>query len=496
MKIRILLTLLSYFAYLHCRAQQVTFKESLGGNLPDYGYSVIQAYDKGYVAAGSTASFSYGNSDVYVIKTDSNGTLKWSKHFGSPNIEVGRCVEELKDSSLIIVGFTNNVNANGYDVYLLHLDSQGDSLWAKTYGGTGWDFAYAVHQTIDGGFIIAGGTYSYGSGGEDCWLIKTDISGDTLWTKTYGGDMDDEARSVRQTSDSGFVLTGTTKSFGDTSGDVYIVKTTKTGDTLWTRTYGRKFEEDGTDIIECKNHDFAVCGRAYDDSGLKTASTYLLRTQNNGQYKWSVYYYNDTVHYSSLESIIEIPNGNLFSAGITDKYGQGAKDGFLLITTDVGQFINGYTYGTAEDDGWYSVTPTKDKGYIFCGYTDSTNLGFGEQNLCIQKTDSNGLTPFIPFLLSTHTFKSNALYVNIYPNPFNTNTHILINSVDKISPSNFSLKTMDITGRNCSANYRIVSANNNSIELQLNRNDLQQGIYFIQFYQNSQQVGTSKVIIE
>ena len=274
------------------------------------------------------------NSDIYVVKTDSNGITTWVKNFGSSNIEVARYVEETKDSSLIIVGYTNNTKGNGYDVYLLKLDRWGNKLWEKTYGGPDWEFAYSVHQTTDGGFIIAGGTYSYGKGNEDMYLIKTDINGDTTWTKTYGGTDDDEARSVRQTTDGNYILGGSTKSFNDVNGDAYVVKTNSTGDTLWTKTFGGGKEDLANDIIECKNGDYVFCGRTYSYSN-QDANMYMLRLDINGSGLWAQNYLQDST-YDSLEGIVELKNGNLVAIGVTTYfrigYGGGQDDGYLLIT--------------------------------------------------------------------------------------------------------------------------------------------------------------------
>jgi len=482
-------------------AQSIKFKESIGGVTPDYGYGAKQTYDNGYIAVGSTASFSYGETDVYVVRTDSNGFVLWpQRHFGTPFVDVGRSVEETKDSSLIITGFTNGNLANGYDVLLLRLDKWGDSLWWKTYGGTGWDFAYSVHQTFDRGFIIAGGTYSYGVGGEDFWLIKTDANGDTMWTKTYGGTKDDEARSVRQTSDSGYILVGTTKSFGDTTGDIYVVKTKANGDTLWTKKYGGSKEDDGTDIVTCKNGGYALCGRSY-SFPVKGSKMYLIRIKSNGDTLYSnianYVYPKDTV-YESLEGIVELPNGYFSSIGVY--FGQysasGNGNGYMYVTDSVFNWKAGNTYGTIGGEGCYSLSVTKDKGYIICGFTDSTSLGFAEANLFLIKTDSVGVDPHSPFLLSTKNLSSTLNFISAYPNPFNSVLNITLNTNSSLNPIDFRISIVDIRGQSRIPSYRIISASNQDIALQINKNNLNPGIYFIQYYSGQQMIGISKIAVE
>jgi len=110
------------------------------------------------------------------------------------------------------------------------------TTFQKTFGGTSWDEAHAVQQTTDGGYIVAGRADSFGVGGSDVYLIKTDSLGDTLWAKTYGGAGSDEGWAVRQTTDGGYIVAGYTESFGAGLRDVYLIKTDANGDTLWTKT--------------------------------------------------------------------------------------------------------------------------------------------------------------------------------------------------------------------------------------------------------------------
>lgn len=492
------LFLIAFAVASTCCTASIQFKHSIGGNSPDHGYCARQTYDNGYIAVGTTSSFTNGNSDIYVVRTDSNGIVAWTKNFGTANIEVARYVEELKDSSIIIVGYTNNTTANGYDVYLLRLDRWGNKVWEKTYGGTDWEFAYSVHQTSDGGFIIAGGTYSYGKGSEDMYLIKTNINGDTTWTKTFGGRYDDEARSVRETAAGEFILTGYTKSFTDTTGgDAYVVKTNSTGDTLWTKSYGGLKEDLANDIIECKNGDYVFCGRSYSYCN-KNANMYLARLYNNGSLNWQISngLLKDSI-YDSLESLVELQNGNLASIGVTFSYGGGQNEGYLLITNASGGFINGPTYGTGGKDECYSVAVTRDKGFIICGFTDSTKIGFNAPNLFLIKTDSTGQLPKMKFWFSVNDMNNGLINtIDTYPNPFTVQTNITINSNEEIYPTDLNLELSDISGRICAVSYRIVNSRNKNIELQMDKGNLQSGIYFVRYFLKYQCVGASKVIVE
>lgn len=477
-------------------AMSIRFKQSIGGNAPDDGSCARQTYDGGYIAVGTTSSFTNGQSDIYVVKTDSNGIVMWTRNFGSANIEVGKYVEQTKDSSLIIVGYTNNTNGNGYDVYLVLLDRYGNKIWEKTYGNTDWEFAYCVHQTSDGGFIIGGGTYR-DTTGEDMYLVKTDANGAIKWTKTYGGRYDDEAKSVRQTIDGGYILAGYTKSLNDTvEGDAYVVKTNSIGDTLWTRSYGGLKEYLANDIIECKNGDFTFCGRTYSFSN-KDANMYLARTDNNGTALWEQTNNLKDSIYDSLEGIIELQNGKLVSIGVTYSYGGGQDDGYLLITDAAGNYIDGPTYGSGKHDRCFSVEATRDKGFIICGYTDSTKIGFNATNLLLIKTDSTGRLPSMKYWFSTNDINNSLVSsISAYPNPFTAEAHIIINTTTEVHPSDLRLILTDITGRAYHPNYNIINSQSKSIELQLYKADLPEGIYIIHYFHKQQPLGVSKVIVE
>jgi len=181
---------------------------------------VRQTTDGGYVLLGYSNSF--GGSNVYLVKTNSNGNLLWSKIYGGrTSNSSGFALEQTNDGGYIITGITN------FDVYLIKTDSIGSTQWSKSYIGLTNDYGESVKQTTDGGYIICGYTDSYGAGGTDALLIKTNATGDTIWTKVYGGTGDDRGLSVRQTTDGGYVLFGA--SDAPVNGAFYLIKTDANG---------------------------------------------------------------------------------------------------------------------------------------------------------------------------------------------------------------------------------------------------------------------------
>jgi len=162
------------------------WNKTFGGSNCDEGWIIQQTNDRGYIITGFTYSFGAGDADIWLIKTDVNGSEQWNKTFGENNYDGGEFVRQTSDGGYILAGWVIEPGSICSDVCLIKLDGNGTTVFNKTFGGRGMDVGASVQQTNDGGYIIAGITQSSIIGDRDAWLIKTDHDGNIVWDKKFG----------------------------------------------------------------------------------------------------------------------------------------------------------------------------------------------------------------------------------------------------------------------------------------------------------------------
>lgn len=467
-----LLFLFVLFATNSSEAQIIQFKKVYGSTGYEFGNSVCQTFDKGYAVAGSTSSSGNGSSDAYLLKTDSLGVYQWQKTFGGINIDQAYSIQETKDTGLIIAGFTNSFGQGGYDLYVIKTDRYGDTVWTKTYGGSNWDFGYSIEQTADSGYVITGGTYSFGKGFEDMYLVKIDSVGDTLWTKTYGGIKDEEARAVKQTADGGYIITGFTKSFGDVNGDFYTVKTNSVGDTLWTSKLGGIQEDYAFDIMQRPTGGYLLGGKTK-SSGVGNYDGILINMSPTGTLIWNNLYGgtdDDGIH-----SIAQTATMRWGMAGYTNSYGAGSSDFVLYIENTINGFHSN-TFGGTNVETAYSIKNTKDNGYIICGNAASySNL----DHIFLVKTDSNGVSVGAEEVTVITSIDSDVIENNtykIYPNPADEKVYL---SFKGTGSENNNLVTITITDMIGRMHYQRAIHTSAAEPIEIDTGTLNKGIYII-----------------
>jgi hypothetical protein len=351
---------------LFCQGWEKTY----GGDGYDVGKFVQQTADGGYIITGNIWSSGNSSQDVYLIKTNSNGDTLWTKCYGSDLGDYGHSVQQTTDGGYIIAGQTWLINNVDCEVYLIKTDTSGDTIWTKTYGGQEHDQGRSVQQTTDGGYIIAGSTSSFGNGLDDIYLIKTDVNGDTLWTRTFGGEYDDWGNAVLQTMDGGYLVCGYTSSYVTNEQDVYLIKTDSNGDTLWTNSYGGVYDDIGWSVQQTTDDGYIIAGTTelIEPTIWTYEDVYLIKTDNNGDTLWTKTFGGDAVDIGY--SIQQTTDGGFIISGQSDSFTNSWDSDVYLIKTDIyGDTLWTKTYGGSGDDKGWSAQQTTDGGYIITGQT-------------------------------------------------------------------------------------------------------------------------------
>ncbi|MHB8120026.1 MAG: hypothetical protein ACYDHX_15105 [Methanothrix sp.] len=310
---------------------------TLGGLGKELGFSVQQTNDGGYIIAGGKKSFwIIGNYDVWVIKTDSKGNIEWDRTYGWSDEDLGFSVQQSKDGGYIIAGYTSFTD--GKKVWIIKIDSLGNKEWNLATGKPDSEAA-CVQLTKDGGYIITGYTPSSGTGKEDVWLIKTDAKGNWVWLKTFGGPNKDLGLSVQETKEGGYIITGLTESFGAGKGDVWQIKTDSKGDKEWDKTFGGAGFDSGASVQQTSDEGYIITGYStISTGGVKSYSqlfstsdrgrVWLIKTDAKGNELW-----NETFGGSSSDwgnSVQETQDGGYIITGVTESYGAGKEDVWLI----------------------------------------------------------------------------------------------------------------------------------------------------------------------
>jgi hypothetical protein len=343
---------------------------TFGGEEMDRAYDFQQTLDGGLIMTGWTASFGIGLRDVWLIKTDTNGTEQWNRTFGGRGYDQGWAVLQTPDGGYLIAGATESYGAGGSDVWLMKTNSSGHELWNRTFGGPETDGAHAVVEALDGGYLVAGSTQSYGSGGSDIWLMKIDSSGNEVWNKTFGGPYSDDAYSLQRTADNGYIIAGETASYGAGGSDVWLLKINASGHELWNRTFGGLNSDHSYSVHQTAGGGYIMAGYT-DTYGAGSTDMWLIKADEMGNEQW-----NRTFGGASFDlgyAVEETSDGHFILAGtITEWYD---KNVWLIATTPTGTEEWRKKVGGSSWDEVSAMHQTSDGSYLIAGATESYGAG-------------------------------------------------------------------------------------------------------------------------
>ncbi|MDP8268912.1 MAG: T9SS type A sorting domain-containing protein [Candidatus Tenebribacter davisii] len=299
----------------------------------------------------------------------------WTKTFGGIYYENANSVQQTNDGGYVITGRTQSYGLGMHDIWLIKTDENGNEEWNRTFGGNENDEANCVQQTLDSGYIIVGSTNSYGAGSADIWVIKTDSFGNEEWNTTIGGIGPEYGSFIQQTNDEGFIIVGHTNTFGIGNYNIWLIKIDSVGNEEWNRLFDHGTSY-GQDYVYCvkqtADEGFIISGNQGTSSGA-SRKAWLIKTNENGYELWNQTYYEEgyetTGHYVSL-----IPNGGYIVTGLALETGSSNQDIVLFRTDESGNEIWYQKIDKGEMDNAYSVEVTNNGRFILCGYTNQQSL--------------------------------------------------------------------------------------------------------------------------
>ena len=347
--------------------------------------------DGGYLLVGAT-NYSHQNTrqeDVYLVKTDAAGEIVWAKTYGGDDFDRGNAVIQADDGGFVVFGETKSSGAGDWDMLLLKVDADGNELWSKTFGGPAQERANAIRQTTDGGTILVGSTKSFGAGGSDLYLIKTDDQGNEVWSQTYGGELDEEGYDVHHTSDGGFFILAQVsrdaRLYTDQNPDIFLLKTDGAGNEIWSQVWEEENVEGGHALLPTSDGNYVVVGITSSTGSESDIDFLFLKIDADGSLIWDEPISDEgAVDYGT--GVIETPDGDYLVTGMFSGGGRGAIP--LIKTDGSGQVL--WTRNLLEGRGnkaGIRVLPAPDGGYLIIGTTDEYRRAF---ETVLIKTDNAG----------------------------------------------------------------------------------------------------------
>ncbi len=272
-------------------AGSMVWETNLGGSDDESAQAVQETTDGGYVAAGSSYSSdgdvngNKGEEDCWIIKLDGSGDLLWEKNLGGSGIDAANSIQETSDGGYVVAGYSSSSdgdvaqNYGEWDFWILKLDASGDLTWEKNLGGSGFDVANSIQETMDGGYIAAGysnssdGDVGHNNGNLDYWIVKLDAVGNLIWETNLGGSESEVANCVRQTSDGGYIVAGFSRSAdGDVSdnkgiGDYWITKLDAAGSLVWEISLGGSDSDVAFSVQQTNDGAYVAVGNTLSTDG-------------------------------------------------------------------------------------------------------------------------------------------------------------------------------------------------------------------------------------
>jgi hypothetical protein len=490
----------------------IQWEKSLGGSNNETANSIEQTTDGGYIVAGGTSSndgdvtLNQGGQDCWVVKLDANGNMEWEKTYGGTGNEFISSILETSDGGYIFAASTLSNDgdvSNSYinwDYWIVKIDSIGNIVWEKSYGGSSVDITGDIKLTVDGGFIVVGytesndGNVSINKGNSDYWIIKIDSVGNLLWEKSYGGSNGEVAYAVIQTNDLGYMVVGeSTSNDGDVSSnyggrDYWVVKLDSLGNLLWEKNYGGSGFDRGKSVLENPNGGYIVAGRSNsidtDITGNKGIDDYwIVNIDSIGNIQWQSNYGGTAA--DDFQKITNTSDGGFIMVGtsgssdgdVGGNYGSG--DYWVVKIDSIGNIEWEKNFGGSAVDFGYAINQTNDNGFIISGLASSTDIditnNIGAGDFWLVKLDA---------ITGIEKQKANKR-VSIFPNPTKGKFTIELENTSK----NSLIVISDLVGKVIFSKTIIDNT------LQIDISNQPKGIYLVKII-NGNNVTTQKIVYQ
>jgi len=468
--------------------EQISFYKLFTDNGYDFGQGVVQLEDSSYVLTGSSSSFYTESSQVFLLKIDSLGNKIWSTNYGGTGSDWGRRVLYKKNVGFFIAGYTNSIGEGGFDYYLIKTDESGNFEWEKSYGSYGWEKVHDAALTRDTGVVMVGETSSNLSDNQDVYIVRTNQIGDTLWTKTMGGNSDDFATSIEPYRDSLFLISGTKYIEDSLVNKAFLLMIHEDGTVLWEDTIGLNGNYDISDFV-IENDEIQAVGSNSGVDGTSNMVTieYDLLAQN---FTDEIVHVNSGDHRGRLITKYGVPGQRYIAYTFKDEVSYNIGEDLHMgnfASVNI-WYINGVSEIThlGQDEPGHLIE-TSDGGAFMVGYTSSG--GLGGANIFLLKIGPNQLYPTIDEFPSFDNYVSieevfEHLDFNAYPNPANEDIQL-----DFVSTNRIELSLIDLNGNEVFRNEI-----NSSSKIDLTQ--IQSGVYFINVYEDNSIVGRKKIVIQ
>jgi hypothetical protein len=350
-------------------------------------HSIYETIDSGYVVAGWSNSGATAG-DFQILRIDDNGDSLWSRTYGGVHNELCYAVQQTSDNGFVLAGSTDTYGGaaqNQPRAWVVKTNDAGDSLWSRVYGGSNCAEFHSVQQTPDGGFLLGGRTCPSYPGGCWFWVMKLNIHGDSLWSKSFGSaaGVAGCCRSVHMTFDGGYIVAG------DLAEDFFLAKLTTNGDTLWTRTFSGPHDDECFTIDATLDGGYMLGGTTQNAAGYRLA--WLVKTDADGNGVWNKTFggYNDFCN-----SIQQTSDGGYIMGGMTMSGPGDDMDASLIKTDANGDSLWGRMFGGDRYDDCNSVLQSRDGSYVFAGESHSYGAGTpGQDKFWVVKTEPDQILP-------------------------------------------------------------------------------------------------------